>query len=50
MHEGVGFTYDLPPALSLRCDADMNFKSAKNQVFPAWSDDKFVDLGLQYKF
>jgi Outer membrane protein beta-barrel domain len=47
---GVGFTYDLTPALSLRGDADMSFKRNKNQPHPAWSDDKFVGLGLQYKF
>ncbi len=47
---GVGFTYDLTPALSLRGDADMSFKRSKNQPHPAWSDDKFVGLGLQYKF
>jgi predicted porin len=47
---GVGFTYDLTPALSLRGDADMSFKRSKNQPHPAWGDDKFVGLGLQYKF
>ena len=47
---GLGFTYDLTPALSLRGDADMSFKRSKNQPHPAWSDDKFVGLGLQYKF
>ena len=47
---GVGFTYDLTPLLSLRGDADMSFKRTKNQVHPAWTDDKFVGLGLQYKF
>ena len=47
---GLGFTYDLTPAFSLRGDADMSFKRSKNQPHPAWSDDKFVGLGLQYKF
>lgn len=47
---GVGFTYDLTPTLSLRGDADMSFKRTKNQTHPAWTDDKFVGLGLQYKF
>lgn len=47
---GVGITYDLTPRLSLRGDADMSFKRAKNQVHPAWTDDKFVGLGLQYRF
>lgn len=47
---GVGITYDLTPALSLRGDADMSFKRSKNQPHPAWGDDKFVGLGLQYKF
>ena len=47
---GLGFTYDLTPALSLRGDADMSFKRSKNQPHPAWGDDKFVGLGLQYKF
>ena len=47
---GVGFTYDLTPTLSLRGDADMGFKRSKNQIHPAWTDDKFVGLGLQYKF
>ena len=47
---GVGFTYDLTPALSLRGDADMSFKRTKHQVHPAWVDDKFIGLGLQYKF
>lgn len=47
---GVGFTYDLTPALSLRGDADMSFKRSRNQPHLAWGDDKFVGLGLQYKF
>ena len=47
---GVGFTYDLTPALSLRGDADVAFKRSKNQPHPAFSDDKSVGLGLQYKF
>ncbi len=47
---GVGFTYDLTPTLSLRGDADMSFKRTKNQTHPAWTDDKFVGIGLQYKF
>jgi predicted porin len=47
---GVGFTYDLTPTLSLRGDADMSFKRSKNQTHPAWTDDKFVGIGLQYKF
>jgi Outer membrane protein beta-barrel domain len=47
---GVGFTYDLTPALSLRGDADVAFKRSKNQPHPAWGDDKSVGLGLQYRF
>ena len=47
---GVGFTYDLTPALSLRGDADVAFKRSKNQPHPAWGDDKSVGLGLQFKF
>ena len=47
---GIGFTYDLTPALSLRGDADVAFKRSKNQPHPAWSDDKSVGLGLQYRF
>jgi predicted porin len=47
---GVGFTYDLTPALSLRGDADVAFKRSKNQPHPAWGDDKYLGLGLQYKF
>ena len=47
---GVGFTYDLTPALSLRGDADMSFKRSRNQPHLAWGDDKFVGVGLQYKF
>ena len=47
---GIGLTYDLTPALSIRGDADMSFKRTKNQTHPAWTDDKFVGIGLQYKF
>ena len=47
---GIGITYDLTPTLSLRGDADMSFKRTKNQTHPAWTDDKFVGIGLQYKF
>ena len=47
---GIGFTYDLTPALSLRGDADVAFKRSKNQPHVAWGDDKSVGLGLQYRF
>ena len=47
---GIGLTYDLTPALSLRGDADMSFKRSRNQPHLAWGDDKFVGVGLQYKF
>jgi Outer membrane protein beta-barrel domain len=47
---GIGFTYDLTQALSLRGDADVAFKRSKNQPHPSWGDDKSVGLGLQYKF
>ena len=47
---GIGFTYDLTPALSLRGDADVAFKRSKNQPHPAWGDDKSAGLGLQFKF
>jgi predicted porin len=47
---GIGFTYDLTQALSLRGDADVAFKRSKNQPHPSWGDDKSVGLGLQYRF
>lgn len=47
---GIGFTYDLTPAVSLRGDADISFKRGKNQPHPNWGNDKYVGLGLQYKF
>jgi Outer membrane protein beta-barrel domain len=47
---GIGFTYDLTPAISLRGDADISFKRSKNQPHPNWGNDKYVGLGLQYKF
>jgi Outer membrane protein beta-barrel domain len=47
---GIGFTYDLTPALSLRGDADVAFKRSKKQPDPTWGDDKYLGLGLQYKF
>lgn len=47
---GIGFTYDLTPALSLRGDADVSFKRSNNQPHPAWGNDKYLGLGVQYKF
>jgi Outer membrane protein beta-barrel domain len=47
---GVGFTYDLTPALSLRGDADIAFKRSKNQPHPNWGNDKYLGIGVQYKF
>jgi hypothetical protein len=47
---GIGFTYDLTPAVSLRGDADIAFKRSKNQPHPNWGNDKYIGLGVQYKF
>lgn len=47
---GLGLTYDLTPSITLRGDADVTIRHNESTAHPNWSNDKYLGLGLQFKF